>query len=85
MVWFHSYQRDWIHIERYKIEDIGIPRKKVGPSEKAAYLAFLFFKDGVRLDGFQIDQKFMDMQAMTYTRGIIIESLGDISNIIEIK
>ena len=32
-----------------------------------------------------IDQKFMDMQAMTYTRGIIIESLGDISNIIEIQ
>ena len=51
---------------KYKIEDIGIPRKKVGPSEKAAYLAFLFFKDGVRLDGFQIDQKFMDIYNKIY-------------------
>lgn len=32
-----------------------------------------------------IDQKFMDMQAMMYTHGVIIESLGDISNIIEIQ
>ena len=31
-----------------------------------------------------VDQKFMDMQAMMYTRGITVDSLGDISNIIEI-
>lgn len=32
-----------------------------------------------------IDQPFMDMQAMMYTRGITIDSLGNISDIIEIK
>lgn len=32
-----------------------------------------------------IDQKFMDMQAMMYTRKINVESLGSISDIKEIK